>query len=210
MTTTDLIASATCDEELFMLCKIKNIFIMNHHGHHHGHHHGQHHGHQAFCWPAQGLSRTHILLKWAVFSGPAIYEIIFVLLKLFYKTQNISPQSVAFLTVADWFHFLRHLSKNRAVWNHLKMRYFLTHLPKKEVFEMTIYISAGKVFKFCCRASTECQKLFRINIQLIFVVKLKDTGTMLKFLFHLMSKWFRFGVFQQIRVPSEYQTLPSE
>ena len=25
--------------------------------------------------------------------------------------QNISPQSVAFLTVADWFHFLRHLSK---------------------------------------------------------------------------------------------------
>ena len=29
ITTTDLIASATCDVELFMLCKIKNIFIMN-------------------------------------------------------------------------------------------------------------------------------------------------------------------------------------
>ena len=26
-------------------------------------------------------------------------------------SQNISPQSVAFLTIANWFHFLRHLSK---------------------------------------------------------------------------------------------------
>ena len=30
------------------------------------------------------------------------------------------------------------------------------------------------------------------------------------FLLHLMSKWFRFQLFQQRRVPSEYQVLPSE
>ena len=33
---------------------------------------------------------------------------------------------------------------------------------------------------------------------------------MLKGLLRLMSKLFRFGLFQQIRVPSEYQALPSE
>ena len=33
---------------------------------------------------------------------------------------------------------------------------------------------------------------------------------MLKFLLCLMSKWFRFGLFQQIRVPSEYRALLSE
>ena len=32
----------------------------------------------------------------------------------------------------------------------------------------------------------------------------------LKCLLSLMSKWFRFGLFQQLRVPSEYWALPSE
>ena len=39
------------------------------------------------------------------------------------------------------------------------MRYFLTHLPQKEDFKMTIYISAGKVFEFCCRAQYRVPKV---------------------------------------------------
>ena len=39
----------------------------------------------------------------------------------------------------------------------------------------------------------------------------RESGSlMLKCFLCLMSKLFRFGLFQQLRVPSEYQALPSE
>ena len=41
-------------------------------------------------------------------------------------------------------------------------------------------------------------------------LKRKSGSLMLKFLLPIRTKWFGFGLFQQIRVPNEYRALPSE
>ena len=72
-----------------------------------------------WCWssscekPVLASSNTHILLSLAIFFGPATCNswLISFPYIFFLKIQANSPQSVTFLTIADWLH-LTHLKQN--------------------------------------------------------------------------------------------------
>ena len=109
ITNIDLIASATCDKELFILCKIRNIFIINiimdtkwtptwt----------------PSFLLTCSGLEQDTYSSEVGSFLWSSNLWNNFCIVETV-LSQNISPQSVVFLAVADWAYFLRHLSKKQS------------------------------------------------------------------------------------------------